>query len=61
MTKKIRVENADMSSHRIVVETWAKDPLGNGSVLVTKKELNYPCEIGEFYVHSGQYIVVKEA
>lgn len=60
MTKKVRVENADTSPHRIIVQTWVKGSEGNPDTMKGEKELLNPADIGEFYVWSDQYLVVRE-
>ena len=61
MTKKVRIENADTSSHRLVVETWRKGADGQPDVLAETKELNNPADLAECWVWGGQYLVVREA
>lgn len=58
MTKKVRVENADNSSYKLVVQTWQKSE--DGDKLISEKELNHAADISEFYIHSTQYLIVKE-
>jgi hypothetical protein len=63
MTKRIRIENADTSSHKVVVETWEKRADGQPDVKVSEKSLDYPTAMtGEdTYVTSTRYLVVREA
>lgn len=69
MTKKVRIENADTSSHKVVVQVWQKgaaQPDDSGSVgqapdhMISEYAINYPTDMVEAYVHSGQYLVVRE-
>lgn len=60
MTKKVRIENADTSNHKLVVQAWATSPSGASDALIGERELNNPADLAEFYVHQGQYLVVKE-
>ena len=60
MTKKIRVENADSSTWKVVVETWRKGVEGEPDVKIADRELNYPCDLGDFMIWGDQYLVVKE-
>jgi hypothetical protein len=63
MTKKIRVENADNSSFKVVVEVWDKGyPAGQPDTLVTTHELPYPTSMtpDSLYITSTRYLVVKE-
>lgn len=67
MTKKVRIENADMATFPVTIEVWQKctriidekvfiDP----DTLVKTVTLNNPTDMNEFYIHSHQYLVVKE-
>ncbi len=63
MTKHVRIENADNSDHKVVVETWDKGQNGEPDVLVNTQTLEYPCAMtpeGMTYIHSGRYLIVKE-
>lgn len=60
MTKKVRIENADLSTHKIVVQTWIKGADGEPDTLKEERELNSPADLGEFWVWQQQYIIVKE-
>ena len=63
MTKKVRVENADMSSYKVIVEIWDKGRDGAPDVLADTKWLDYPTAMTDdsVYLTSTRYIVVKEA
>ena len=63
MTKKIRIENADTSSFKVIVEVWDKGyPEGAPDVLVATHELPFPTAMtpDSLYIHSSRYLVVKE-
>ena len=69
MTQKVRIENADLSSHKLVVQVWQKgaalpDGLGGANqapdAVVSEHAINNPTDQVEAYVHSGQYLVVRE-
>jgi len=60
MTKKVRIENADTSDHKITVQTWVKGENGEPDKLLREDDLSSPTELGEFYVWSDQYLVVVE-
>lgn len=60
MTKKVRIENADNSNHKLVVQTWKKSPEGEPDVLVSETALNNPADLTEAYVWKEQYLLVKE-
>jgi hypothetical protein len=59
MTKAIRVENADTSDWKVIVQTWRKNTPGPDT-LVMEKELNHPAAIGDFTIFDSQYLVIKE-
>lgn len=66
MTKAVRVENADTSAHKLIVQVWDKGrDFGEGDiepdVLVSEHALDYPTAMAEVYVHASRYLVVKEA
>jgi hypothetical protein len=68
MTKRVRIENADSSTHRLVVQTWAipqGDPTAlsdkSKHVLIDAKPLVNVCDLIDVWVHEYQYIIVKEA
>lgn len=61
MTKKIRIENADISNYKVVVEVWDKRSDGNPDVLVETKTLNNPADLTEVLIFSTRYLIVKEA
>ena len=61
MTKAIRIENADTSTDKVIVEVWARGRDGEPDALVKTVVLSYPTELGTFMVYDSQYVVVKEA
>ncbi len=65
MTKKIRIENADNSSHKVRVFT---EYLVNGewvrsteSIQAKTNDLNYPADLAELWIHGQQRLVVEES
>lgn len=67
MTKLIRIENADLSTHKVKVNVFDRSnatPAEPGAIvpdkLVASYDLNYPCAMKEIYIHSGKYIVIEE-
>ena len=65
MTKAVRIENADTSDHKLVVQVWDKGrDLGNGNIepdtLDRETPLNHPTAMAEICVHSSRYLVIKE-
>lgn len=64
MTKRVRVENADTSSYKVVVQIWDKGyPEGTPDVLAKEILLSNPTDItnDDVYLTSTRYLVVKEA
>jgi len=66
MTKHIRIENADTSSYKVLVQVWDKGyPEGAPDVLQQELTLHNPCDLiganRDLYITSTRYIVVKEA
>lgn len=72
MTKKVRIENADMSNHKVIVQVYDKSyPVKqeDGSftqapdTLVKEIPLDYPTSMtpDDLYIHSHRYLIVKEA
>ena len=60
MTKQVRIENADTSSHK--VETFCED-LVNGEwvrVANTYQRLDYPADICPQTIWSGRRVIVQE-
>lgn len=67
MSKKVRIENADTSNFKVIVQIWdkgQKNSVGNDpDTMAHEIFLNNPCDITgpEVYVTSTRYLVVKEA
>jgi hypothetical protein len=64
MTKTVRVENADNSSWKVVVQVWDKGfPDGTPDTLVREINLDYPTAMTDSgcYITESRYLVVKEA
>ncbi len=63
MTKKVRIENADTSDCKVVVQVWDKGyPEGAPDVLAFERLLDFPTAMtgDDIYLTSTRYIVVKE-
>ena len=63
MTKQIRVENADNSDYRVVVQIWDSCvPENHPHTLVSETFLNHPCAMTgpEAYITATRYLVIKE-
>ncbi len=64
MTKQVRIENADLSTYKVVVEVWDKGyPEGEPDKLARTIELNHPTAMTgtDCYITSTRYLVVREA
>ena len=64
MTKRVRIENADNASFKVLVQVWDKGyPEGEPDKLVSEQTLHNPCDMTDasLYITSTRYIVVKEA
>lgn len=64
MTKHIRVENADTSEYKVIVEVWDKGfPEGEPDKLAFTEHLDHPTAMtsASVYLTSTRYLVVKEA
>jgi len=64
VTKKVRIENADMAPYKVVVEVWDKGyPEGEPDTLAKTIELNHPTAMtgDDCFITSTRYLVVKEA
>lgn len=64
MTKKVRIENADTSNFKVVVEVWDKSyPEGTPDKLAFTVNLDYPTAMtgDNLYLTSTRYFIVKEA
>lgn len=63
MTKKVRVENADTSDWKVVVDIYDRkgptcDPSSDN--LVETRKIHYPTQLAELYIHSSRYLLVRE-
>lgn len=61
MTKRVRIENADTSDHKLIIQTWQKGVDGNEDQLVSEQNLDNPTDICDGMVWQEQYLIVKEA
>lgn len=62
MTKKVRIENADLSNFKPVVQVWDKGNDGEPDKMVFEKVLHNPCDMtgDDVYLTSTRYIIIKE-
>ena len=61
MTKKIRVENADTATFKIIVQVWDKGLDGAEDTMAEEVLLPYPADLSEFFIYNTRYLIVKEA
>ena len=61
MTKSIRIENADTSDHKVIVECWIKQGEGKPDVLESSIPLDYPTALTTQTIWGTKYLVVREA
>ena len=66
MTKQVRIENADTSNHKVVVQVWERglrlnpDSPPTPDTMVKQIDLDHPAQMATEYIHSGRYITVRE-
>ena len=62
MTKRIRVENADTSDWKVVVQVWDKGANGSPDILAFEERLDHPTFMTSdaVYLTSTRYVIVKE-
>lgn len=62
MTKHIRIENADNSDFRVIVQVWDKDASDASDTLVHEERLEYPTAMSStaVYLTGTRYVVVRE-
>ena len=62
MTKKVRIENADTSNHKVHVFVETKNEAGEWVRGEAHRfvDLSTPTQLVQDYVHSGQRLVVEE-
>lgn len=62
MTKRVRIENADMSNYKVIVEVWDKGyPEGEPDKLAQTIKLDHPTAMTDHVFITGtRYLVVKE-
>ena len=61
MTKAVRIENADTSDYKVIVQTWDKGyPEGSPDTLVKEEQAEFPTAMVVAGITSTRYLVVKE-
>ena len=63
MTKTVRIENADTSDYKVVVQIFEKGVNGAEDQLIKEVVLGHPTAMtgNDVYITSTRYLVVKEA
>jgi hypothetical protein len=63
MTKRVRVENADTSIYKVVVQIWDKGQAGQPDKMMQEIQLFNPCDMtgSDVYITNTRYLIVKEA
>jgi hypothetical protein len=54
MTKSVRIENADTSNYKVVVEVW------EGDTKIKEVDLNYPTSLVTEMIHNTRYLIIRE-
>ena len=60
MTKMVRIENADLGSKALVIETWKPGINGEPDTLLTTTPLEQPTAMASAYIYDNIYLVIKE-
>lgn len=60
MTKKIRIENADTSDWKVVVQQWERGQNNEPDRFIAETELNNPTDLKEFLIWKEKYLIIKE-
>jgi hypothetical protein len=60
MTKQVRIENADTSDHKIIVQMWNKGVDGAPDNMVDEVPLNHPTALTTQTIWKERYLVIKE-
>ena len=61
MTKQIRIENADTSNYKVIVQVWHKGLNDEPDSMINEHPLDYPTSMLTEYIFDTQYLVIKEA
>ena len=59
MTKNVRIENADNSPYKVIVEIW--ENYEGKATLIDTKLLSNPTDLFTLAIWKNRYLVVKEA
>lgn len=60
MTKAIRIENADTSDHKVVIEVWHEGHEGEPHIFERRIDLSMPTQQITEYVYKGKYLIIRE-
>jgi len=60
MIKKVRIENADISDHVLMVQVWSVNEDGTDGEMLSETELPNPTDMVEEYVYKEQKLVIVE-
>ena len=60
MTKAIRIENADTSEHKVVVQVWERPVDGRHAKMIDEYPLNHPTAMIEKTIWKDHFLVIKE-
>lgn len=60
MTKAIRIENADLSTHPVRVTLQTKNAAGEWVYEPSSIQLDNPTQMTLQYIHSGRRLVIEE-
>lgn len=58
MTKTVRIENADNSNYKVIVEVWENTEAG--PVHIENLPADYPTALVQTYITSTRYLVIRE-
>lgn len=61
MTKHVRIENADTSEYKVVVQVWQTRGENEPHELVREVNLDFPTSLATETIWKEQYLVIKEA
>ena len=63
MTKKVRIENADTSAYKVIVQVWDKGAPGEPDTMAKEVTLPFPTAMtgDDIYITGSRYLVIKEA
>lgn len=60
MTKQVRIENADLSNHKVLIEVWFKGVNGEPDTKATEYSLGAPTSLVTETIWKEKYLVIRE-